>query len=414
MRLKSGATKIAVAIGVVAAVALAVWQAPGQAQPVQAAALAASMNNNFFSPDPITVTVGDTITWSNSSGQSHTTTDGVRTNLGAAGGIWDQTVSSGSSSTAVTFNTMGTFQYFCRFHSGMDGSVVVQAAEATPTPAPAPTATPEATATPVPTATATPTPFPGGDLVIALHELNNSGQTGIAVLTAMGNETEVVLLATAGISELNHIHSGSCAALGGVAYSLTNMADGASMTMVSASLASLRSGGFAVNLHKTGDPATYTSCGDIPTEADALTVALNELGGSGQSGVATLISQGASTEVVLYATAGISELNHIHSGSCSALGGVSYPLTNMADGTSVTTVDVTLASLQSGDFAINLHKLGDPGTYTSCGDIPAGATPTPTPIPGVSAAGILVLAGMPGFLLTWRLRRGLADGGRPR
>ena len=62
MRLKSGATKIAVAIGVVAAVALAVWQAPGQAQPAQAAALAVGMNNNFFSPDPITVTVGDTIT----------------------------------------------------------------------------------------------------------------------------------------------------------------------------------------------------------------------------------------------------------------------------------------------------------------------------------------------------------------
>ena len=45
----------------------------------------------------------------------------------------------------------------------------------------------------------------------------------------------------------------------------------------------------------------------------------------------------------------------------------------MADGMSVTTVNATLASLQTGDLVIRLHKLGDPGTYTSCGDIPAEA-----------------------------------------
>ena len=39
-------------------------------------------------------------------------------------------------------------------------------------------------------------------------------------------------------------------------------------------------------------------------------------------------------------------------------------------------------------------------------------TSTPTPIPGLSAAGILVLAGMLALLLIWRLRRGLAEGGR--
>ena len=53
------------------------------------------------------------------------------------------------------------------------------------------------------------------------------------------------------------------------------------------------------------------------------------------------------------------------------LGGVSYPLTSMANGTSVTTVDASLDTLTSGDLAINLHKAGDPGTYTACSEIPA-------------------------------------------
>ena len=49
------------------------------------AAVSAAMENDFFSPGSISINVGDTITWSNSSGTPHTTTDGVRTNLGRAG-----------------------------------------------------------------------------------------------------------------------------------------------------------------------------------------------------------------------------------------------------------------------------------------------------------------------------------------
>lgn len=63
--------------------------------------------------------------------------------------------------------------------------------------------------------------------------------------------------------------------------------------------------------------------------------------------------------MVLSATAGISKLNHIHTGSCSDLGGLAYGLTNMAAGTSVTTVDATQASLSGGGFAINLHIADD-------------------------------------------------------
>ncbi|MBI4338851.1 MAG: hypothetical protein HY680_02735, partial [Chloroflexi bacterium] len=167
---------------------------------------------------------------------------------------------------------------------------------------------------------------PHGDLVLALLEKSGSGQTGIAVLTAQGEVTEVVLLATTDISELNHIHTSTCSVVGGVKYPLTNMKNGQSTTVVNATLESLMTGGFAIRLHKKGDAATYTSCGDIPTKANALTVQLKELNSSGQSGVATLVAVGDKTGVALYATAGVSELNHIHSNTCAIVGGVVYPI----------------------------------------------------------------------------------------
>ncbi|MEK7777887.1 MAG: DUF4382 domain-containing protein, partial [Chloroflexota bacterium] len=113
---------------------------------------------------------------------------------------------------------------------------------------------PKKAAQPTPT-TAPPTPIPTtastvaaitGDLVIALNELNASGQKGIAVLTAKGNQTEVILLATPDISELNHIHSGTCAVVGGVAHPIPNMVAGKSVATVNATLDSLLTGGFAI------------------------------------------------------------------------------------------------------------------------------------------------------------------------
>lgn len=244
-----------------------------------------------------------------------------------------------------------------------------QQAEPTATPVP-PTATRvPATPTLAPTAMAVAAPITS--FAIALKELNTSGQTGHAVLTAKGEQTEVVLKATAGISRANHIHSGTCATLGGVAHPLTNMADGSSVTTVNASLSSLLTGGFAINLHNATNAGVYTSCGDIPAQGKVLVVELKELKASGQTGTATLISSAADkTDVVLVATTGISRANHIHSGTCAQLGGVAHGLTNMADGVSVATVNAGLDSLRTGAFAINLHKATDASVYTACGDIP--------------------------------------------
>lgn len=210
---------------------------------------------------------------------------------------------------------------------------------------------------------------------IALGEQNDSGQTGTAVLTGRGSFTNVSLNLSSGSSEteLVHIHEGQCAPadLGGVAHELTSFegGSGASVTNIEVSLSSLLTGAFAVNTHTAGDPGVYTSCGNLAAESDSLTISLDEMNDSGQSGFVTLSSRGDQTEVVVSATGGISALAHIHEGSCAELGGVAHDLNDTSEAISSTTVSATLDSLINGSFAINLHTDGNAGVYSSCGDI---------------------------------------------
>lgn len=90
-----------------------------------------------YSPDPIRISVGSTVTWTNDHTLAHTAT--------ADSGAWDTgAIAHGATSSAITFNTPGTFAYHCRFHSDMHGSIIVSAA-ATATATAAPTARPTTT-----------------------------------------------------------------------------------------------------------------------------------------------------------------------------------------------------------------------------------------------------------------------------
>ena len=127
-----------------------------------------------------------------------------------------------------------------------------------------------------------------------------------------------------------------------------------------------------------GPRVTHTFTPRVPTptaEADTITIALAEQNDSGQRGSATLTASGNKTQVTLNITAGglETELVHIHDGPCNDLGGVVHGLESFVDGSggSSTLVDASLASLRSGNLAINSHQAGNPGTYTTCGDIPA-------------------------------------------
>ena len=80
-----------------------------------------------FSPNPITIKVGDTVSWTNNGSVTHTATSNT--------GAWDTgPIASGASSSAVSFNTTGSFAYHCAIHPSMTGTVIVSAVSATPAP----------------------------------------------------------------------------------------------------------------------------------------------------------------------------------------------------------------------------------------------------------------------------------------
>ena len=75
------------------------------------------MNGSSFSPGTINVTVGTTVTWTNRDGIAHTVTSDT--------GVFDSGTLNNNGVYSYTFNTAGTFPYFCVLHPGMTGSVVV-------------------------------------------------------------------------------------------------------------------------------------------------------------------------------------------------------------------------------------------------------------------------------------------------
>jgi hypothetical protein len=175
-----------------------------------------------FSPANVTVAPGDTVTWNFN--ELHTSTSDSQ--IGPE--TWDSgQLSSGTFSH--TFNTPGTYPYYCFIHSFpggtlMNGVVEVSGAGATPTPTatpptqPTPTATftpPGATPTATPTlagvatptatpttpapATPTATPPPPGP---SATPVSGVGPAGIPDLDAGGRALLALALAAAGVAAL--------------------------------------------------------------------------------------------------------------------------------------------------------------------------------------------------------------------
>ena len=76
-----------------------------------------------FSPATLTVDKGTVVTFTNMDSTTHTVTSGIN---GTKDGKFDQQISGGIDGT-VTFDTPGTFVYFCNIHGvSMTGTVVVK------------------------------------------------------------------------------------------------------------------------------------------------------------------------------------------------------------------------------------------------------------------------------------------------
>ena len=97
---------------------------------------------------------------------------------------------------------------------------------------------------------------------------------------------------------------------------------------------------------------------------------------SGETGQAILKQAGDNVLVIVRLnnpTAPVQPI-HIHTGQCGATLNPKpqYPLKNVSNGDSSTTLpNMKLSDLETGNFAINIHKSPDAiATYVACGNIP--------------------------------------------
>ncbi len=135
---------------------------------------------------------------------------------------------------------------------------------------------------------------------------------------------------------------------------------------------------FTPATQQPGASGAATSVPPSTATPQTLTVSLNGLNNSGQSGTATLTEQGDSDRTVVTINmsgeqAGANEPAHIHIGACPNPGNVVYPLENVRNGQSSTTIPVSLSALLGRlPLAINVHQSqAQINNYVSCGDITA-------------------------------------------
>jgi len=89
---------------------------------------ASTLANKAFSPNPINVKVGGSVTWTNKDSIIHTVTSGTGPSDPNKGKEFDSGISTlltPGKTFSHTFNTAGEFTYFCQVHPTMMGKVVV-------------------------------------------------------------------------------------------------------------------------------------------------------------------------------------------------------------------------------------------------------------------------------------------------
>lgn len=86
--------------------------------PVAIVSGASIMTTTAYAPNPITVGIGGSVTWTNNDNTSHTAT--------ANDATWNSGNIAPGASFTRSFPTAGSFPYHCTIHPGMVGTVVVQ------------------------------------------------------------------------------------------------------------------------------------------------------------------------------------------------------------------------------------------------------------------------------------------------
>jgi nitrite reductase (NO-forming) len=89
---------------------------------------ATTLNNKAYSPNPIKIKAGNTITWINNDSTIHTVSSG-KPNAPDAGQLFDSGLTSlitPSKSYSHKFTTPGEYSYFCKLHPNMVGTIEVE------------------------------------------------------------------------------------------------------------------------------------------------------------------------------------------------------------------------------------------------------------------------------------------------
>lgn len=139
-------------------------------------------NNLSTQTDTAKIAIGESVTWNWING-FHTVTNGSDSFDPQAGTLFDQPLDAASTSFSFTFNSAGTFPFFCRPHEGlMAGVVVVQSVVGVP---------PESSASSGFTRDPAPNPSPGG--VSFAFSLRQPGRARAQVFDAAGRRIAVPL-----------------------------------------------------------------------------------------------------------------------------------------------------------------------------------------------------------------------------
>jgi plastocyanin len=93
-------------------------------RPAQAANAGVYIQQYHFTPFYLVVPQGSTVTWQNFDPTQHTVTSDY--------GVWDSGPVSGGSTYQYTFKSPGVYPYYCKFHSYMNGAVIVYPTASTP------------------------------------------------------------------------------------------------------------------------------------------------------------------------------------------------------------------------------------------------------------------------------------------
>ena len=89
--------------------------------------------NECFLPNPVTIDIGETVTWENNDAAAHTVTSGSASD--GPDGVFDSSLIMAPMGGTVnsfshTFDAIGTYDYFCMVHPWMSGAVIVEDAAA--------------------------------------------------------------------------------------------------------------------------------------------------------------------------------------------------------------------------------------------------------------------------------------------